>query len=126
MITKEATQKAYEIGVQKALADAGLVKQAVMGVPEQLALQALFTGGIGAAGGGLSDKSTAPVGLARGLGFGAGDVAGTQLARVLGMRPGTLGSGIAGIAGGLGGYKLMKEFGPNPRQTLAQKLNLSQ
>ena len=30
MITKEAVQKAYEMGVQKAMSDAGLVKQARM------------------------------------------------------------------------------------------------
>jgi len=125
MITKEAAQKAYEFGVQKALCDSGLVKQA--NVPGQLLAEALITGGIGAAGGGISDKSTAPVGMARGLAFGAGDVAATQLANaILRGHGGGLPVFGAGLMGGLGGYKLMKEFGPNPRQTLAQKLNLSQ
>jgi hypothetical protein len=140
MITKEAANRAYQIGVQKALVDAGMLKEALIG---DLALGA----GVGAIGGGLSDESTAGVGALRGAGaMGGANVGGALVDRVLGaailknpemlqkmiQHPGIAGAGsIAATigalgAGGYGGYKLMKEFGPNPRQTLAQKLHLSQ
>jgi len=143
MITKEAVQKAYEMGVQKAISDTGMLKEAFIGDIRELALGA----GIGAIGGGLSDESTAGVGALRGAGaIGGANVGGTLVDRVLGasilknpamlekmiQHPGLAGAGaiaatIGGLgAGGYGGYKLMKEFGPNPRQTLAQKLHLSQ
>lgn len=144
MITKEAVQQAYQVGVQKALHDAGLTKSSGIGaeIPIELALGA----GIGGVGGGISDNSTAGVGALRGLsatgGAQVGGLAADKLIGALFHSPGMteasikhplLGGGAAILGGfgglglgGYGGYKLMKELGPNPRQTLAQKLNLSQ
>jgi len=93
LLTKEATQQAYSMGVQKALRDAGLVKQSAMS-PETLAMlkhYAMMTGGgagIGALVGGLSDDSTAGIGALRGGAVGLGAKALGHLGGYAGSRAG--------------------------------------
>jgi hypothetical protein len=100
MITKEAVQKAYQLGTQKALMDAGLVKQARMPWDEEPG-SAWWPATLGGIGGAIA----APSGH-RLAGFGGA---------ILG---GTAGS-AAGAAGGAGLGALLSLAAKNPEAKAA-------
>jgi len=116
-----ALELAYQEGVKLAMQEVGLLKQSDV-YANAGALGAGLGAGIGALGGGLSDESTMTRGAMRGTGAGFGAAGGAGLGALLGLATkdpqlrgmltaaGVLGGGIAG---GVGGYHLMRSVHPN-------------